>query len=573
MSVAEMAALYTEQVQNVTPEERIDQALDDLAAAKGKLKRMSIADRVRLIDDSIEGVHNVRKAWELAACKAKGVEPGTQMGSEEVAGGTLAVLRYLRLLRQSLVDIEKYGVPQLPGKIFTGPDGHLRVQVVPTKGLFDSIAFSGFHAYVWQQKEVQADNLKENMAGYYRRGKVDEGIAVVLGAGNVSSIAPIDAFDKIFQEGKVVLLKMNPVNEYLGPIFEKAFQTLIDAGLLRIVYGGAEVGAHALQHPLTDEVHITGSIFSHETIVWGPPGPERDRRKAANEPLLQKKITSELGNVSPWIVAPGPYTEKQLLFQARNLASSITNNASFNCVATKVVVTWKNWPQRKQFLDMVEKILAEVEPRKAYYPGACERYEKFTHEKPSTPAGTLPWKFVRDVNPDKEPLFFDEESFVSVFVETAIDAKDEVDFFDKATAFANNRLRGTLGATIVVHPDIRKRPEGEAAFQRALAGLEYGSIGVNYWSGLAYAMMSCPWGGYPGADIHDPMSGIGWVHNTYMFDHPLKCVIEGPLTQPLKPLWFPGNKGADKVTQKVVDLYYRPGVFKLPGLLLAAIGG
>lgn len=574
MSVAEAAALYAEEVKQVTPEERIDHALDDLAAAKGKLRRMSIADRVRLIDDAIEGVYAVREEWERAACEAKGVRVGSAEGSEEVAGGPLAVLRYLRLLRQSLLDVERYGVPQLPGEIATGPDGLLRVQVVPTKGLFDAIAFSGFRAHVWQQEGVTRENLREHMAGYYRRGMSDEGIVVVLGAGNVSSIAPIDAFDKIFQEGKVVLLKMNPVNEYLGPIFEKALASLVDAGLLRIVYGGAEVGAHALHHPLTDEVHITGSVLSHETIVWGPPGPERERRKRENDPVLKKTITSELGNVSPWIVAPGPYTDKQLRFQAMNLAASVVNNASFNCVATKVLVTWKGWSQRRAFMEMVKSALAGVAPRKAYYPGALERYARFTKEKPEgCPAGTLPWKLIEDVDPANDPLFFEEESFVSVFVETAIDAADETDFFDKATAFANTKLRGTLGATLVVHPAIRKRSEGEAAYQRALAGLEYGSIGVNYWSGLAYAMMSCPWGGHPGADVHDPVSGVGWVHNTYMFDRPLKTVIAGPLTQPLKPLWFPGNKSAAKVTRRVVDLYYRPSVLKLPGLVAAAIGG
>ncbi len=417
------------------------------------------------------------------------------------------------------------------------------------------------------------ENLKENMAEYFRTGRKNEGVAVVLGAGNVSSIAPIDAFGKIFQEGKVVLLKMNPVNEYLGPIFEKAFKSIIDAGFLRIVYGGAEVGSHALQHPLVDEAHITGSILSHETIVWGPPGPDRDRRKAANDPVLRKTITSELGNVSPWIVAPGKYTDAQLWFQAQNLASSVANNASFNCVATKVVITWKGWNQRKQFLDLVEKALAAIPPRKAYYPGAADRWKKFTGESPvGCPTGALPWRIIRDVDSKSKSIHFVEENFVCVFVETAIDAADEIDFLAKATEFANHQLRGTLGCSIMVHPSLRQSAAGEAAFQRALAGLEYGSIGVNYWSALCYAMMSPPWGGYPGADLKDPVSGIGVVHNTYMFDKPLKTVISGPLTQPLKPLWFAGNKAAPKVSQKVVDLYHRPSPLKIPGLLLAALG-
>jgi hypothetical protein len=573
MTIAESAALYSEVLKSVTPEEKIDRALAELDAAKTKLRRMPIKELVSLVQRSLDDMIAVAKDWELAGCEAKGMVPGTELGCEEIQTGPLATARYLRLLMQSLKDIESEGTPRLPGEIVTGPDGHLRVQVVPTKGLFDSIAFQGFKAHVWQQHGVTAGNLKQNMAEYFREGRKTEGVAVVLGAGNVSSIAPIDAFGKIFQEGKVVLLKMNPVNEYLGPIFEKAFKAIIDAGFLRVVYGGAEVGSHALQHRLVDEAHITGSILSHETIVWGPPGPDRDRRKANNDPVLRKTITSELGNVSPWIVAPGKYSEAQLWFQAQNLASSVANNASFNCVATKVVVTWKGWNQRKQFLDLVEKALAEIPARKAYYPGAVDRWKKFTGDSPSScPTGTLPWRIIRDVDSRSESIHFVEENFVCVFVETAIEAKDEIDFLARATDFVNQQLRGTLGCSIMVHPSLRKSAEGESAFQRTLANLEYGSIGVNYWSALCYAMMSPPWGGYPGADLHDPVSGIGVVHNTYMFDKPLKTVISGPLTQPLKPLWFAGNKTAPKVSQKVVDLYHRPSPLKIPGLLLAALG-
>ncbi|MFO0946572.1 MAG: hypothetical protein U1D30_11575 [Planctomycetota bacterium] len=55
-------------------------------------------------------------------------------------------------------------------------------------------------------------------------------------------------------------------------------------------------------------------------------------------------------------------------------------------------------------------------------------------------------------------------------------------------------------------------------FQRAICDLRFGTVGINYWSALAYAMMSPPWGGFPGGTLEDPKSGIGWVHNTYMLD-------------------------------------------------------
>ncbi len=202
------------------------------------------------------------------------------------------------------------------GRPKTGPDGRLVVPVFPAKGMFDSITFQGFKVDAWMKPGITKESLRfcsDGVPGNWKAGNPK--ICLVLGAGNVSSIPTTDAFTKLFQEGRTVLLKMNPVNESLGPIFERAYKPLIDAGYLRIIYGGAEVGAAAVAHELVDEVHITGSIHSHDAIVWGPPGSERDRRKRENDPVLRKPITSELGNVTPWIIVPGKYSEKQLDFQ------------------------------------------------------------------------------------------------------------------------------------------------------------------------------------------------------------------------------------------------------------------
>ena len=112
---------------------------------------------------------------------------------------------------------------------------------------------------------------------------------MILGAGNVSCIPPMDVAYKMFVEGMVCVLKMNPVNEWVGPYLERALAAAHRrAAISRIVYGGGDVGAYLVDHPLVDDVHITGSDKTHDLIVWGPPGPERERRNAANDPLLQE---------------------------------------------------------------------------------------------------------------------------------------------------------------------------------------------------------------------------------------------------------------------------------------------
>jgi hypothetical protein len=552
--------------------DQIDRSVSDLVASKAMLSRLSLADRIALMHDCLQRVAQLAPEWVEAACDAKGLPAGSPMRAEEVTAGPVATARHLRLLIQNYNALESSGKIPLPAEPRVGVDGGLQVQVVPVRGLFDPIVFAGFKAHSWLSPKVRREDLESLGASVIHPGSART--VLVLGAGNVSSIPATDTISKIFQEGHVVLLKMNPVNEYLGPIFQRLFARLIEAGFVRIIYGGADVGAAAVEHPQIDEVHITGSIHSHDMIAWGPPGEQRERRKRDADPLLKKPITSELGNVSPWIIVPGPYSEKQLRFQAESVASSITNNASFNCVATKVIITWKHWPQRKQFLDMVEEVLSRVPTRKAYYPGAEDRFARFSGlPRQPNAKGQLPWTLVRDADSRNMPQLFCEESFVCVCAELGLEGADPKEFLQSAVKFANEQLWGTLSAAVTVHPSFRKDPAGEKCFQQCLADLRYGSVGVNHWPALVYAMMSPPWGGYPIGTLADAQSGIGSVHNTFLLEDVQKTVLEGPLTVSPKPLWFPTHRNPEPVAWKVLELYAQPSVWKLPGMMLAALKG
>jgi len=554
--------------------EELDRVLGDLAEAKARYRQSSLAERIRLAESCLEGTFRLASEWLCAACQAKGIAPDGPLAGEELASGPLATTRYLRLLVRSLKDIDEFGRPQLPGEVADGPNGRLRIQVFPARGMYDDLLFHGFRADVWMQPGVSRENLDDALAPDFRARTQSEKIALVLGAGNVSSIPAIDAFGKLFAEGRVVLLKMNPVNEYLGPIFERAYQALIEAGFLRLIYGGPDVGAAAVAHPLVDEVHITGSIASHDAIVWGPQGQDREARRAAGRPLLTKPITSELGNVTPWVVVPGPYRRRELDFQAENVAAMIVNNASFNCIACKLIVSWRGWPDREKFLDKIEAVLARVPRRKAYYPGAAERFRRFVgREAEQDPPGTLPWTLVRDVDPEREPRWIEEESFVCACAETALDAAGPAEFLDRAVEFVNERVWGTLGAGVMVHPASRAGAANEERFQQAVARLRYGTVAINHWPAIAYAIMNAPWGGYPGGTLVDPQSGIGWVHNTYLLEQIEKCVLEGPLVVRPKPFWFPSHRQADKLAWKVLGLYHQPDWRKLPGIFWSALRG
>ena len=123
----------------------------------------------------------------------------------------------------------------------------------------------------------------QGQAAAYADPAAHAGTALVLAAGNVASLGPRDALSKLFVEGKVVVMKANPVNDYLVPHWSRALASLIDAGVLRIVDGGAAVGQYLTAHALIDEVHITGSDKTYDAVVFGT-GPDGVRRKAADEP-------------------------------------------------------------------------------------------------------------------------------------------------------------------------------------------------------------------------------------------------------------------------------------------------
>ena len=173
--------------------------------------------------------------------------------------------------------------------------------------------------------------------------------------------------------------------------------------MLEIVTGGVDEGRYLCAHPLVQSIHLTGSDRTHDAIVWGDTPEERERRKAAGTPRLDKAVTSELGSVTPVLVVPGRWSRMALKYQARNVASMVAHNASFNCNAAKVLVLARGWAQREEFLDALQEVLASLPPRKAYYPGAEQRYQAFVERYPQARVlgargdGVVPWTLIPNV--------------------------------------------------------------------------------------------------------------------------------------------------------------------------------
>jgi aldehyde dehydrogenase (NAD(P)+) len=566
-----------------TARPELDGALAKLRDKADEFARTSVAERIALLRQFLDGYVAVAEDSVLAGLKMKGIDPLTPAAAEEWLAGPSVVVRNIRLLIETLEKIQHGQSSVDPARVRTRPDGRVVVDVFPSSGI-DKMSFAGFTGEVWMKPGVKAADVPARAAIHYktkpeeRKGKV----SLILGAGNVASIPPTDALYKMFVEGKVCMIKMNPVNAHVGPFVERAFAAAVDKGYLAVSYGGPDVGKYLVEHDLIDEIHITGSDKTHDMMVWGPPGAEREQRKKNKTPLLKKEITSELGNVSPVIVVPGPYSDAEFAFQGESITAAIANNASFNCNAAKLLVSAKGWDGTPKIHNALKAALAKVPVRKAYYPGAEDRWKQLVESHPSVDRigdaqpGTLPWAIIKDVDSgNPEDKVFSMEPWCSIISETTVGSTDPVAFLEEAVKFVNDKVWGTLSATVIVHPTTMKDPKFAAALDKAVQDLRYGTVGINHWPALGFAFGTTPWGGHPSSTLEDIQSGKGWVHNTFMLndDDMEKCVIRGPLVVKPKPPWFAGHKTAHQIGPKLVKMEAAPSWWKLPGIVMKALAG
>jgi acyl-CoA reductase-like NAD-dependent aldehyde dehydrogenase len=555
---------------------QIDAAIARLREGASTFAALSLEERLALASAMQRGYLQVAERTVAADCRAKGIAQGTPAEAEAWATGPWPVVRQLRLIRESLASIRRSGNTPI-GRVSATPDGCLSVRVFPGNAI-DAMLFRNVTVDVHMQQGVSEATLGATRARFYKHPGHDGRVVLVLGAGNIAAIGAMDIVSKMFNEGKVCVLKMNPVNAYLGPLIEEAFAAAIRRDFLAVTYGGAEQGRYLVYHDGIDEVHITGSDKTHDQIVWGPPGPEQKERKRRNEPLLNKPITSELGNISPVIVVPGPYSDKELRFQAEDAASYLVMNGSFLCNAANMLVMPNGWAGSDAFLRHVQEVCAAVPPRRAYYPGAEDRWQALTAGRAQVKhiggraPGVLPWTFITGLDPaaSNEPLYVGEP-FCPVLPEVRLGSADPVEFLDRAVDFTNDRLWGTLAATLVVHPKSLREPAVHAAVERAVARLRYGTVTINGYSGLSFVFAAPPWGAHAGATLDNVQSGRGFVHNTAMLEGIEKVVMRCPLTTFPKPGYFPSHRTAHAVMRRLVALEESASWSKVPGVVLAAM--
>lgn len=549
----------TEEPRRETDPREVERCVERVAETAQSFARAPLSRKIRALDEVRARLHARGHELARAGCAAKGLARSASGFGEELLAGAVIIQRYVRLLRESLAQIRERGAPLLgDDRVGRLPNGEVSVRVMP-HGFADRLLFMPYAVDVRLAPGVDTSDIRSAQAGFYRRSAAEGSLSAVLGAGNVASIPALDLLHQAFVEGRACVLKMSPVNGYLGPLFEHIFAPVAELGGLGVVYGGVDAGKALLGSPHVDHVHMTGSIETHDAVVWGPPGAERDERQRAGRPLLHKSISSELGNISPVAVVPGPYSERELTDVAESVAGMLFNNASFNCNGAKLLLLPA--PLSQALTSRLERLLSAEPARAAYYPGAVARYRELAGAPragrvwaPPAGEGQLPWTLLTGLTPESDAPSFRVEPFCPLLSVVELDEGDAEAFLSRAVRFLNEKVWGTLNAMLVVPSALEGEPAVETALSRAIDELRYGTVAVNYWPAIGYGTGTPPWGGHPSSTLEDAQSGIGFVHNALMLEQVRKVVLRGPLRSFPKPFYYPSHRKLDALSRGLFEL-------------------
>jgi acyl-CoA reductase-like NAD-dependent aldehyde dehydrogenase len=531
----------------------LDADVAALRAAAGEWATTPLAGKRRLLEAVRGATAAVAEEWVRVCCQGKGIATGSPAAGEEWMSGPYAVLVNVAALVRLLGRLEAGASPLDRLRARALPGGRVALRVFPS--LPEDRLVVGYSAEVWLRPGITLEQAEAGVARRLREPGQPGRVALVLGAGNISSIPPLDALAKLYQDNAVTLIKLNPVNADLEPVLNRALAPLVERGFVRVTSGGADVGSYLAHHPDVDAVHITGNAASHDALVFGP-GEEGARRKRARRPLLTKPVTSELGGVGPVVVVGGRWSDAAVAAQAENVVTQRLHNSGFNCIASQIVVLPRSWPEADRFLEHLRRGLRAAPGRVAWYPGAADRQRAAVAAHPGAELlggdPEVPRTLLADLDPgDADEPAFRTEYFGPVLGVTRLPGDSPAEFLDNAVTFCNERLQGDLGAGLIAAP--RTLRELGPRLEAGIARLRYGTVAVNCWVGPIFGMPRATWGAFGGHDVHDVGSGVGIVHNALLLDpgHVERTVGRGPFRPWPKPLWSVTNRTAQVTGERM----------------------
>jgi hypothetical protein len=525
----------------------IDRNISKLRVNSAEFLNLDKTNLISLIEQIIDNIKTISYYWVSLSSEKKGHLSKSKDG-EEWIGGPFSCIYALQYFIEYLQNEEG-----LDNNKFD--ESKKSYQVFPTKNI-EKLLFPFLEGEIRFGKNLNFDQINEYRGFANRFENNKPKITLVLGAGNVSSIPVLDALFHMIAHKSVIYIKLNPVNDYLLPIFLQIFEPFISRGFMVVTEGDMEASKYLTEHDGFHQIHLTGSNYTYENIVYGRTLTDKERSLKTLPKINKKPITTELGNVTPIIIHPGNWTRSEIRHQAKKIVTAKLNNSGFNCIAAQVIVLPKNWKHSEKLKNEIKLYLKKVGDTTSYYPGASENLEDLikseNYEQINNLSCSTPF-LVSELDLEKEygnkevwstALFFHELPYTSY-----------ENFCSKAIDYVNNDLWGNLGVSVLIKN--YKKKTNQEIMNTYVEELNYGTVAINEWSALGFVIPTLPWGGFPGNKDNDIQSGQGYVHNAMLFESPQKGIIYSKfkLAPFIDPPWFVTNKRAHRIFKNLT--YYQ----------------
>ncbi len=267
----------------------LNTAIDELAEGAIRWSKTRLAGLVSLLGAVHAAMMGSAERWATTASDLKGLRASSALVGEEWITGRYATLAGVGAMAHTVASLAQGVSPLAKIKLGAGPGGRVTVPVLPANRL-ESVLMHGVSAEVWMKPARTAADVRDSAGLGELTPETHSGVGLVLGAGNITSIAPLDALYELVANNRTVLLKLNPTMNEMLPIYQEALSPLIEFGALRIIHGAGDIGEYLAHHPGISHVHITGSAATHDAVVYGP-GADGDARKRGGTPLLAARST------------------------------------------------------------------------------------------------------------------------------------------------------------------------------------------------------------------------------------------------------------------------------------------
>ena len=522
----------------------VDRSISTLRLNSEQFSQISNEELADMFQDCIQNIKTIAYFWATVGADNKRIKDTIAEGEEWLGGpfaSTIAFQYYIDYLKNVSQNLTEELIEDNKIKIFPNKD-------------IEKLLFPFVTAEMHFSKNMSHTDILQ-ARGFGNRLGFKKGITLILGAGNVSSIPLLDTIFDMVVNRHCILLKLNPVNEYLKPVFDKVFEDFINKGFMVVTTGDINVSSYMTNHSGVTNMHLTGSDKTYENIVYGKTLNEKDKGKKTLPKINKKPFTTELGNVTPFIVHPGKWSTAEIKYQARKIVTAKLNNNGFNCIAAQVIVLPKNWKQTEKLVNAIKNQLALEKDRFSYYPNSTETLQLLKKDKTISQENDLSCAtphLTKDL--ELNDFYENNEVWSSTLFFKYLDYDGDADFEHKAISYVNEKVWGNLGVAVLIKNHDNKK--NKATTKNYVDNLKYGTIAINEWPALGFIIPTMPWGGYPGNKDSNIQSGQGYVHNAYFFESPLKGVLYSKFKLPLiDPVWFTSNKKGAKVFKNLT--YYQ----------------